>query len=224
MVAMNKYTTFCRILLLGTIAPMVVWGERPSPIAGEAQVATVGSIVFGPNQVTAADEFVIPGDPVDQVVEENEPTASTVADLFKPMDRITLAASPGNDDKAPEDLAASYMEDSELYVSSSYHPGNRAQRYPIGFLHNPLYFEEPDLERCGNGCGCATAAVSAVQFLSNTIVLPYRMAADPPCALRRGYGDCRCNQELPCQRPFQCKLRAITAEGAMAAGFVFLLL
>ena len=46
--------------------------------------------------------------------------------------------------------------------------------------HNPLYFEEVNLERHGLSFGVAQPAVSAGQFLGRTLALPYLMARRPP--------------------------------------------
>jgi hypothetical protein len=61
------------------------------------------------------------------------------------------------------------------------------------FYHNPLYFEEVNLERYGYQCGdrscccscgrecCLQPVVSAAHFFGTIPALPYCMAADCPC-------------------------------------------
>ncbi|WP_145348285.1 hypothetical protein [Rosistilla ulvae] len=154
---------------------------------------------------------------------KRDPIAERLASLMKPLDRIKLEpVSDGS--KAPKDKAAALLSGEVTVIEADFHPFSPLNRYPICSCHNPLYFEEPDLERCGNGCGIATTAVSAVHFLANTLTLPYQIAADPPCTTECAAGDCRCCQEMSRMRPFECKLHAATLQGLATAGFVFLLL
>lgn len=60
--------------------------------------------------------------------------------------------------------------------------------YP--FYHRPLWFEDPNLERCGRGFGPFTSTVSAAHFLGTIPILPYRMTAEPACCLVRTLPDC----------------------------------
>jgi hypothetical protein len=46
--------------------------------------------------------------------------------------------------------------------------------------HNPLYFEEPRVERYGQSLGCIQPVVSAAHFLCNAAILPVKMAVHPP--------------------------------------------
>ncbi|MCA9065434.1 MAG: hypothetical protein KDA96_20340 [Planctomycetaceae bacterium] len=66
----------------------------------------------------------------------------------------------------------------------------RPNRSPYAFRHNPLYFEDPNLERCGRSSGCLTTLVSAGHFTFNTLILPYRVAAQPPYTCVNSPGDC----------------------------------
>ena len=146
-----------------------------------------------------------------------------LANLAKPLASIQLSAT-STDAKVPNDRAAGFTSDLPSEIASIPHPIFRPARYHIAAIHNPLYFEEPNLERCGNGCGCATTAASAIHFVANTLTLPYQMVANPPCETHCTTIDCRCGNELPNMRPFQCDLHAATMQGLAVAGFVFLLL
>lgn len=146
-----------------------------------------------------------------------------VDQLLKPMAAIDLTTSPESG-KSPQDETSAYLALPEYYVSANVHPRTSPTRYPICSCHNPLYFEEPNFERCGNGCGCLTPAISAAHFLSGTILLPYNMVADLPCSTMCAAGDCPCGCEMPCQRPLTCSVVASVSEAAAVAGFVFLLL
>ena len=63
-------------------------------------------------------------------------------------------------------------------------------RYPVCFQHNPLYFEDPNLERCGVSNGILTTTYSAAKFLRSTIALPYLVVATPPKTCMETLGDC----------------------------------
>ncbi|QDV70820.1 hypothetical protein Poly24_45530 [Rosistilla carotiformis] len=154
---------------------------------------------------------------------KRDPIAERMARLTKPLGQIRLEpVSDGS--KSPEDKAAAQLSGEVTVITAEFLPFAPFDRYPICSCHNPLYFEEPDLERCGNGCGIATTAVSALHFLANTVTLPYQVAADPPCKTHCALGDCRCCEQMPRMRPFECKLHAATLQGLATAGFVFLLL
>jgi len=47
--------------------------------------------------------------------------------------------------------------------------------------HRPLYFENINLERHGYSFGIAQPLVSAGHFAGSTVILPYRMIAEPAC-------------------------------------------
>lgn len=159
----------------------------------------------------------------DEAKSEADRLQARLTNLAKPLASIQLSAT-STEAKVPEDRAAAFASDLPLEIYSSSHPFVRPARYHIAATHNPLYFEEPNLERCGNSCGCATTAVSAIHFVANTLTLPYQMVANPPCETHCTTMDCRCGQELPNMRPFQCELHAATMQGLAVAGFVFLLL
>ncbi len=49
--------------------------------------------------------------------------------------------------------------------------------------HRPLYFQDVPLEHFGQSCcPCLQPAISAAKFLGNVLILPYRVALDPPCS------------------------------------------
>lgn len=99
--------------------------------------------------------------------------------------------------------------------------------------HNPLYFEEINLERYGYGCGCygpcctngIQSACSAAHFFATVPALPYMMAVDCPrdCDYTLGYyrpGSCPPWQRNCCTR---CSaLGGLSASGA-AIGLIFLI-
>ncbi len=60
--------------------------------------------------------------------------------------------------------------------------------YP--FYHKPLWFEDPNLERCGRGWGPFTSTVSAIRASANIPILPYRFTAEKPWSCVRTLPDC----------------------------------
>ncbi|MBI3863243.1 MAG: hypothetical protein HY290_15235 [Planctomycetia bacterium] len=64
------------------------------------------------------------------------------------------------------------------------------------FCYHPLYFEDPNLERCGysKGC-CCQPLVSGFQFYANVALLPAKMLLMHPCSYV--YPQCDCD---PCTR------------------------
>ena len=154
--------------------------------------------------------------------EESKDRESLVTQLTKSVREIRIDTDPGA--KAPEDRTSQLGEHSELWITREVFTFQSPMRYSVCSCHNPLYFEEPDLERCGNTHCIFTTKLSALHFASNTLLLPYRLVTQPPCETQCALGDCRCCEEMPCQTPLRCRLSGILSESAAAAGFVFLLL
>lgn len=94
--------------------------------------------------------------------------------------------------KRPENLAAAHMESliPGEYVMGPVVGVAAPSRYPVCFQHNPLYFEDPNLERCGVSNGCFTTTYSAAKFLGTTLALPYLVVATPPKTCMATLGDC----------------------------------
>ena len=91
-----------------------------------------------------------------------------------------------------------------------------------GLCHNPLYFEEVQLERYGHSLGpISQPVVSSAHFFLNIAVLPYKMGIHPPseCQYALGYyrpGNCA-PYLIP---PVPLSLRGALAEaGVIATGF-----
>lgn len=84
--------------------------------------------------------------------------------------------------------------------AAEYQPVTKTWRSP-NMSHRPLYFEDENLERYGNGIGVWQPAVSGVRFFSSVFLLPYRTGKNPlrECQYSLGYmrpGDCN-----PAYRP-----------------------
>lgn len=156
---------------------------------------------------------------------------SRFAALEKPVReiRVVQADVAGS---FPENHAAELLAPMAAHViESDWHEIPTYDRYPVCFFHQPLHFEERNLERCGNGHGYLTNAVSTFWFLSNTAVWPYRMASEPHCQCVNSAGDCKTCQRyaLPIEPLHTDSTRhelakGVLAEAAVIAGFTFLVL
>ena len=95
--------------------------------------------------------------------------------------------------REPPDLAKAHLRElkrSPFKFWPVYRDPWVANRDSYVFHHNPLWFEDPNLERCGRGWGHLTSAVSLVRFNANIAILPYRMTAQPWCSCVRTLPDC----------------------------------
>jgi hypothetical protein len=104
---------------------------------------------------------------------------------------------------------------------------------PTCLCYQPLYFEEPNLERYGYGCGCYTcccstciqSACSAAHFFGTVPALPYMLAANCPCQCNYALGDYRPGSCPPwryqCCAP--CSATGGLAEGSAAYGMILML-
>ena len=103
----------------------------------------------------------------------------------------------------------------------------RPPRNTFPFEHNPLYFEDPNLERCGRTCGCFTDATSIIKFAGRVPVLPYMMTVESPCSTVRSKGDCPtgCSYGLDgyFAKPEELDLGAAAVQAGMTVGLIFLI-
>ncbi len=175
---------------------------------------------------SAADEDEEKQEAVDKEAEVEKAiqrNTARLARLRKPLSDIRIEAT-AEGEKVPVSEAAELLDDQvELLIAGGGVSIPLPDRYTIPLCHRPLYFEELNLERCGNTYGCATNFVSAAHFLTNTVALPYRLATDRADCPVPCHGDC-----LSCQafshdiEPFGCEPRAALIEAAAIAGFIIL--
>lgn len=144
--------------------------------------------------------------------------------LRRPLRSIRIVAA--TDGPVPNSVADQVLDQSEtIRITSSGETVPLPARYTSSFCHRPLYFEELNLERCGNTYGYATNAVSGFHFLTNTAMLPYRLATQRPDCTQPSRGDCQTCQEYSHDiEPFGFEPRGVLIEAAAAAGFVFLMM
>ncbi len=91
--------------------------------------------------------------------------------------------------------------------------------------HNPLYFEDPELERYGQDHGFLQPAASIARFGVQLVGLPYQMALDPPCRQEYVLGYYRsneiCTPKKKSRIPFNAKAAATAAAAYTGLIFIF---
>ena len=172
----------------------------------------------------ASETDMIANDESDQS-RRSRATNNHLIELLKPIRQIDLrSGSEGR--PVPENRAAMVAGDgAPFFVTAMGYPVPPTDRYTICQTHRPLYFEQPNLERCGSGFGIFQNAVSGATFLANTIMLPYKAGKHrPDCEVPAG-GDCKTCQFYPIDgQLLPVDRRGVTMELAAIAGFTFLLL
>jgi hypothetical protein len=157
------------------------------------------------------------------------PTAKDSQEIdpsWKPIGAVTATiTNPAGD--LPADLAAPRFTKAGV----TYAPANESRNWMAytyfweasGSVSNPLYFEEPNLERYGYQFGCLQPAVSAAHFFATIPLMPYKMVVHPPheCVYSLGYyrpGDC-----APLQHErFHFQPDAAAAETGAVIGLILL--
>jgi hypothetical protein len=182
-----------------------------------------------------SEEAVIPVS-AEQVVEFSSGVSpGRFPDPFRRLSELTLAEA------VPEDPARSVETRGDLYrrslvdgVEGWFGPQidgsrmavamhRRAMRNLYPFSHQPLYFEQANLERCGTSYGCLTSAASCVHFTASAAMLPWQIAVSPPCSKVRSLGDCAtgCEYRRSDLWP-ECSLKGAAAEAAVITALIFI--
>ncbi|MEQ9410280.1 MAG: hypothetical protein RIK87_21265 [Fuerstiella sp.] len=167
-----------------------------------------------------------------------ETGGGTVAELFQPLSSIDVngvsTAPPevpnGAQDDArrlqlPENQACQYMDIDfpGCYFTQGY-GFRRAPRNTYCFRNNPLYFEDPNLERCGRSKGCLTTVHSALHFTSMAALSPYLMTVDPPNSCVRALPDCPTCHEFGSDAYLpEWSWKAAAVEAAAVTGMIFII-
>ncbi|MCR9200589.1 MAG: hypothetical protein NXI04_18280 [Planctomycetaceae bacterium] len=152
-------------------------------------------------------------------------------DLFPPLSAVSLSSATraeslrGDVLPLPDDLATDFQTPYGRFLDvSGYRRAPAPTLTPFAFCHHPLYFEDPNLERCGIHHGCLTDAVSAVRFFGRVPLTPYMVGSQPPRSCVPSLGPCRYCHEfghdayLPRPNP-----EGAAWQAALTVGFVFLI-
>lgn len=137
-----------------------------------------------------------------------------VASLFKSISDVQVnglstdpPSRPRNDNAPtaelprPEDRACQFMDAyAPIYYTTPVRYGaTRPIRNAHTFVHRPLYYEDPNLERCGQSNGCLTTTVSTVHFVTAIAFTPYLMGATHPTTCVRSLPDCPTCHSFDCR-------------------------
>ena len=146
-------------------------------------------------------------------------------DGLRPIEQLSVNIQPASGDLPDDPAAAKFTAAGQVpHVAGTNRP------WPLYFYwweapavcHQPLYFEQVNLERHGYSCGIAQPIVSAAHFFGTIPALPYLMAAQPcwECVYTLGHdrpGSCA-PFHLHCP---PLSLRGAAAEAGVVTGLIF---
>ena len=119
--------------------------------------------------------------------------------MNKPLQQIALIEPVDVDGLRPADISAELQPSQPpLVLTGSLFAEAHPDRYLYCFRHNPLYFEDANLERCGIRHSCCQPAASAAKFLSQAALWPYSLIVTPPGSCVTTLGDCPTCHSYPC--------------------------
>lgn len=161
--------------------------------------------------------------------------ARRMAELKKSAYQLHVAPPSPSADEVPVNQAAEILNQAPRWIVGDMRSPARRARAHIPFCHQPTYYQEINLERCGQlDCerlGCLQNVYSSLWFVGNTAILPYRVGSQPHCTCVGSYGDCRTCHRYDCSiEPLHvgedCATtsRGLLSQSAAMAGFAFLLL
>jgi hypothetical protein len=152
--------------------------------------------------------------------------------VAKPMSSIQLAGIDQPVSRTGEPLqtpTTSSGDSGETPIAEEhFSPEPWRRRYPsrntFAFRHQPLYFEDPNLERCGQSAGCLTEAVNVVHFAGRIPLMGYLAGSNPPSSCVRALPDCpTCQSFGPEAYVPPPTVRAIATQAVHTVGMVFLI-
>jgi hypothetical protein len=129
---------------------------------------------------------------------EDSAVMSAERELSRPLSSVSLAEAHAGTSTDGEELRQPTNDAAVMFQSfgrqTSWPTGNWVVHTPnrnfYRLCHNPLYFEDPNLERCGRSHGVFTEFVSAARFFGRVPLTPYMMAANSPDDCVRALPDC----------------------------------
>ena len=178
----------------------------------------------------ASDENL--SDTQDENGSTTEESSTPIASGRRPLTAIRLADSiiqldeSGQPLAKPEDSIAqqrSSVPAEHHYVPAPWHRSHASRNtYPIRY--QPLYFEDPNMERCGETGGCLTEVKSIAHFAGRIPLLPYMMASDSPHKCVRALPDCpTCQQFGPDAYLPKPTVKAIAVQAAATVGAIYVI-
>ena len=146
---------------------------------------------------------------------------------WKPIGAVTASIAPPVGELPANLAAAKFAQAGEVVA-----PVNENRDWPTlsysweasAVAHNPLYFEDVNLERYGYTRGFLQPLISGGRFFTTVVFLPYKIVAHPPGELIYPLGYARPGDPAQRLREIEpIKLSAATVEAAFVVGMVILL-
>jgi len=157
-----------------------------------------------------------------EVVSRERQRREYLSALRKPVSTIEIEPLDRTAKEPPRTVVK--PDDHDFYfISSLGLAEHRPERYRVAFCHEPLYFEQINLERCGHHWGFFQNAVSFAEFFGRTQTLPYHLAANPIGSLSCSPGDCRSCESFDRKSLLPIDRHGALLEAAAIAGFIVLL-
>lgn len=149
------------------------------------------------------------------------------ADDNKPIGQLTINISPSTG-TLPENHAASvFLEVPGIDTGRGVSRSELSYSYnwqASAFCHQPLYFEDANLERYGYGYGMAQPVVSGVKFFLTVPILPYKSWIEPPHECIYTLGHYRPGSKVPRQCNWlPLRLDAAAFEAGVITAYFFMI-
>lgn len=166
----------------------------------------------------AADVDFDPFDVVPQLKAMSD--IAVTLDPSPPVPTDATAAEPAFTGTAAEYFASQ----GSTFLAPHHWPQRTPEAAAYQFCSRPLWYEDANVERCGETAGCLQPVVSGTYFFANSLLLPYRFAAEPQCTAVPQKQFCppgcrytHAQNYLPPWSP-----AGAVAEGAAITGLIFL--
>ncbi|MDZ4817520.1 MAG: hypothetical protein SGJ20_00955 [Planctomycetota bacterium] len=160
---------------------------------------------------------------------ETPPLQEHNVDPIKPLAQLGTNIAPPGEGELPANRAAGFF-DNQGVILAAQSPNRDWIEYTYywqatAFCHQPLYFEEINLERYGHtACPLLQPVLSGAHFFGTVAILPYKMGLDHPSECIYTLGEYRPGDNVPWQRcPMRVTPDAIFAEGAVITGLILLI-
>ena len=152
-----------------------------------------------------------------------KPLTGLADSLFQPLSKVRLSGSSTDPPRTTEandieldhplnDACAYIGTTAPGYYSIATHAGMQAPyRNAFPFCHRPLYFEDPNLERCGASWGCLTTTKSAAVLAGQILAMPVKVLVVRPRDHVHALPDCptchRFGHDAYCSKSRKCECR-----------------
>jgi hypothetical protein len=222
-------------------APLNTGGGVPAPTFSELRLTPMSgptsrvqvrpaALIRQPDAPRSPTVQPIPLPPPSEALPPASPTGPVAPPTYgdygiRPIRSLTIDIQP-KEGQVPRETNPTAMLERE-FGATEY------QRTPLNFsyywespafFNQPLYFEQPNLERYGYDWGLAQPWISGAQFFVKIPLLPYMMVVHPPLERVYSLGYYRPGSRAPYQFNWpDVRADAITVETAYIVGLCFLI-